>query len=197
MSSDAARLVLGCTISFVLGGAAGVYGLRTLYGDIDPVDPARERTPECPSPPPCPACPPPVDCGLQGRLPPADAPFETFEDESDTDSSDDPSWEEDASMAGLPASAVPLAHAAVKSEIETCFELLEDPAPSGIALLQLTVTATGGVGFVTEALVTRATGGAAELAGCLGEAARRARFVWKGPDGRLNFKLPLSVGGLD
>lgn len=185
MNPEAVRLFFGCSISFLLGGAAGVFGVRTLYGQVDQVAPETPTSLVCPPPPPCPACPPPVDCGAVGGGLPSDPPPTPVER---------PPLDRPAdALPGLPASVLPLAHAAVKTAIAPCLD--EVPASaSGVALLALTVTATGGEGFLRDAVVTRATGDGRDVADCLARSARSARFRWSGPDGQLTFKIPISVG---
>lgn len=186
MNPEAARLFFGCSICFLLGGAAGVFGIRTLYGDVDRVVPETRKTLVCPPPPPCPACPPPVDCGEATTLPIAPSPSPTTEREGLEPAR--------PALPGLPASVLPVAHEAVREAVRPCLDAASTDLP-GVALLQLTVIATEGQGVISEVLVLRATGGAEAAAACLQEAAGRARFPWSGSDGRLTFKLPVSVGG--
>lgn len=148
------------------------------------------RAPVCP-PTPCPACPEPVDCGELGRIPfGADPERETERGRSDY-SGGIPDRE--PGPPGLPPSALRLAHRAVETEIASCLEVLLDAEP-GSAVLSMTVTATRGTGFISDAAIGRATGGLAPVAGCLVDAARRARFEWSGSDGQLTFKLPVTSG---
>lgn len=161
-------------------------GVRTLYGDIDRVEPEPTRALECPPPPPCPACPPPVDCGVLGKFP---VDPETQDPRPTPDFSEPP---EGVGLPGLPASVIPLAHRAVQDGIAECLRSASD---NGVALLELTVTATEGQGFIRNATVSRATRGAREVSDCLVESARRVRFEWSGRDGQLTFKLPVSVNG--
>ncbi|MEL6186088.1 MAG: hypothetical protein AAFU79_15795 [Myxococcota bacterium] len=186
MNPEAARLFFGCSICFLLGGAAGVFGVRTLYGEVDRVVPETRKTLVCPPPPPCPACPPPVDCGDASVLPSSPT--------TDPDVEAEVLDPEAPALPGLPASVLPYAHEAVREVLEPCLAEAPPDFP-GVALLQLTVTATGGEGFISEVIVLQATGGAEAAASCLEEAARTARFPWAGGDGRLTFKLPVSVGG--
>lgn len=190
MSPEGARLFFGCSICFFLGGAAGIFGLRTLYGDIDHVQPESERPLTCPPPPPCPACPPPVPCTSE-----SDLPLEEVSPGSEAANLDglEPPPEAQPALPGLPESALPLAQAAVREAVARCSDPL-DPPSSGLALIQLSVRATEGRGTIEEALVTRATGGAQDISDCLAEAAAEASFEWSGPDGQVSFKLPLSVG---
>lgn len=192
MSPHAARLFFGCSISFLLGGAAGVFGLRTLYGDVDRVDPEPARRLECPPPPPCPACPAPVNCEEPfGQLPPESEPEGGLETVPELDTAD--VVDAPPPLPGLPASVIPLAQRAVREAVAPCLDGLVEPEP-GVALLQLTVTVEDEEGGIREALVTRATGGAGSIVDCLAEAAREARFSRPGPDGQIEVRLPISVG---
>ena len=186
MSPEAARLLSGCAMSFLLGGVAAVFGLRTLYGPTEQVEPSVDIPLECPPPPPCPACPPPSDCSDGDAL-----PEETFTQNEWTPS---PAAQGSGTLLpGLPASAIPRANTAIQAAITVCRETV-DPSASGVVLLKLTVTATGTGGFIRDALVVQAPGLPSETADCFAREAKRARFDWTGADGELTFKLPVSVG---
>lgn len=178
MSPEAVRLFFGCTISFLLGGSAGVFGLRTLYGDLDRVEPAPRRNLVCPPPVPCPACVPAPVTEIE-RPPPGPPP--------------DVTPGEASALPGLPIEAAELAREAVRAEVAPCLAGAPGDMP-GVALIALTVTATGGEGFIVDASVSSATGDADRSRDCIQAAARRARFAWDGADGRTRLQLPLSYG---
>ncbi len=186
MTPEAARLFFIASICFVLGGAAGVFATRTLYGDTDQqVSPAHTKQLQCPPPVPCPVCPPPPDCGETSLVP-------TGGEEIAVEAL--PELQEPKNnVPGLPSSALKLANAAVLAEVEPCLSSTVATLP-GVALLDLVVTASAGVGKISEVSLSRATGGAQSLQTCLEEAAKAARFEWDGADGELQFKLPLRVG---
>ena len=66
----------------------------------------------------------------------------------------------------------------------------------GTVLLDLTVTATGGQGFISDASMVERSGDAvssSELEHCLLEAARRAKFEWSAEDGEAHVRLPVAL----
>ena len=83
--------------------------------------------------------------------------------------------------------------------MDLCFREPKDgdftPPPPGVFLLQLTATASAGGGYVSEAVVLKATGGLAgtEFEACVPEQALLARFEWEGAEGEVRFKLPVKV----
>lgn len=171
----------------LVGGAVGAYATRAIYGDspenIDPVTPRQKICPTCE----CPVCPPPPDCGDVNGVPTSTAPRAILipEDE-EPDRHTKP---------GLPASAVQLATGSVRTEVRPCLATIPYEV-HGTVLLDLTVTATGGQGFISDASMVERSGDAvssSELEHCLVEAARAAKFEWSGEDGEAHVRLPVAL----
>jgi hypothetical protein len=98
---------------------------------------------------------------------------------------------------GLPASAIRLASDGIRAELSGCVEESRKLNVQGIVLLELTVTATGGQGFISEASISGRSSGTAsseQIDRCILDGARRARFAWKEDDGEAHFRLPLKLG---
>lgn len=186
MSAEFTRLFLASGLCLLVGGVGGAYATRAVYGDPKTkVDPNPKRPPSCAPCPVCPACPPPPECG--GIIPP---PSHT------TKPIDKPSEPLAPAKPGLPFKALKLATDAVRGSIERCTTEDKVGELDGVILLNLTATATGGQGWISEALVTRATGSVADsdIATCVTDAAEEARFEWAESEGELRFKLPVKIG---
>ncbi len=186
MSPEAARLFFGCSIGFLLGGAAGAFGTRTLYGEGMRVDPAPTALVRCPEPPPCAACP-----DLE-RAEPSELSIDALPDDGPPPIPLPP---------GIPPSVIPNVRAAVDAELQA---LLSEDGPCGAGLagstivLQLSVVVEADEGAVEEASVVSTLATAEETDNdCrlrLAEVAERARFDGTGRDGRLQFKVPIVLG---
>lgn len=195
MSDARSLLSPGLTLvaGMLIGGLAGVYGTRLLDGDAprSTVDPSPNPVRECPPCETCPACPPPPECGDVSLIPARDD-----DPGLDRDPLDDPPDRPDIAPAGpgLSARAIAQASAAVRVAIEPCLLSDQLDGAQGMLLLDLTVTATGSVGFVTEALVTARNGDTEAVEACVQREAARARFDYAGPDGAQRVKLPIKIG---
>lgn len=191
MSPEAARILVSCAISFALGGFAGVFGLRTLYGQPEHIKPATPIDLECPKPscPPCNVAQPTTNIdgsSSQGYPLPA---------EGSTPPSLDPSMSGQP-RPGLPASAVEFARAAVERELSACAHHRAPESGARVVLLHLTVTTANGNGHISDAWVAPSNKSNAILANCLARAAREARFDWTTADGEITFKLPVALDHL-
>lgn len=187
MTPEAARLFFAAGLSMLAGGAIGSYATRLIFGgsteNIDPVTPRQKICPPCE----CPMCPPPPDCGDVNAVPTSTAPRAILlpeDDEVDRDK-----------RPGLPASAVQLATKQVREETKACLNALQVEV-HGTLLLELTVTATGGQGFISDASMIERSGDAVssnDLEHCLLDAARRAKFDWPAEDGEAHVRLPVAL----
>jgi hypothetical protein len=187
MSPEGARLFFVSGLTFLVGIGGGALAMSSIHGGgEESVDPSKPPPPHCAPCPQCPACPPPVDCGDLGVIPPDNG--------GDDDEGGDDDAPPDPDRPGLPASALPLAMNAVKEAIKTC--AIDETSLSGVVLLDLVATATAGGGFISEAVITQATGDmrGAAIAECVRLEAKRARFAWEQGEGELKFKMPVKVG---
>lgn len=186
--SQAARLFLASGLSLLVGGALGAFVTRSVFGDaVEPIDPRPAKEVVCPPVKECAPCPPPV-CADVGAVPtstrtaPALAP-----------TNDEPVRD---ARPGLPASAIQRASQEVRTLATTCVDQAAQAGARGIVLLDLTVTATGGQGWVSEAHVLERSPDARDTAAaeaCLVEGARRARFPVAAEDGEARFRLPVRL----
>lgn len=201
MSSQVARLLFTSGLSLLAGGALGSYATRVIYGEsVAPIDPAPPRARPCPVCRECPICPPPEDCVVaEGREPEGDSPevvrtaTAVAPVELLVPASEEPDRER---LHGLPASAIQLATTTVRAAVAPCLEPAVRGEARGTILLDLTVTATGGQGFISEAAVYERSSDARETRGvepCLVENARRARFEVSADDGEARFRLPVRL----
>lgn len=160
-----------------------MFGIRTLYGVTESIEPSAPELLECP-PPQCPPCNPDnrTDAELWEALP------ETWSaNERQVVPSDRPT------IPGLPASAIAVARRAVEASIAEC-PISKDPyRNTSVALLHLTITVTSGRGHIREAWVYPQEHANAVVADCLSNAARKAGFEWTGADGEITLKLPVSL----
>lgn len=180
-------LVLG--FGLLAGGIIGGYATSLVYGQREaPRPPPPQVTPTgAPSCPPCPVCPPSRPDLAAQDAPEVDAPEEV------------PPLEElelpqEAARPGLPASAVRLASTGFQREIAPCIQQARDTALAGTLLLDLTVTATGGIGHIRDVGVVRREGSVEALETCLVEAAGRVQFDWGSGDGESKLRYPVQVG---
>ncbi len=173
-------------LTFVLGGAAGIMLTRTIYGveggQVSPAPPPVVAACPPPSCAPCPVCQEPTETAV---VPPPITETATLAAPGPKPLDLGPA------KAGLPAQAISLASGAVTGQLGPC---LNTPNANGTLVLELTVTATGGQGFIREVLIGRRTGNVAPVEDCVLVGAKRARFDWAGADGELKFKLPVRVG---
>jgi hypothetical protein len=187
VTPETARLFFAAGVSLLAGGAIGAYATRAIYGDSpEDIEVVKPQTRICP-PCECPTCPPPPDCGDINGVPTSTAPRAILipeDEEVDRDKKQ-----------GLPASAVQMASGKVRLELVPCLATAP-PEAHGTVLLDLTVTAADGQGFISEALLTERSGDAVssgELERCLLEAAQRAKFEWSGEDGEAHVRLPVAL----
>lgn len=190
MAPESVRLFFVAGLSLFAGGFAGAYVTRAIYGDeIAPVDPIHEREHTCPPCPDCPTCPPPPDCGQSGLVPTSTAPRAILAPEGD-----DPERER---KPGLSATAVERAAVRVREEIVSCLLDAAKVDARGSLLLDFTVTATGGQGFISDGHVRERSGdvrSTPDIERCIIDASRRARFEWGPEDGEAHFRLPVRLG---
>lgn len=174
------KLFLVAGASLLVGGGLGAFVTQTIYGGhAERVDPSPDRPLKCPEPKPC-ICPPPVDCGENGIVPDGAEPV------GEIAAIEVP----DTTRPGLPASALGLATAAVKEAIAPC--LIDTEGLGGNILLRLTVTSTGGQGFIRTAEVTKTSGEVADVPECVSAYARRAKFEFE-TEGETQLQLPIKV----
>lgn len=184
MPPETARLIFIATICLVAGGAAGAYATRTIYGSVESVAvPSAVRAPECPPPPPPPLCPPPPDCGELGVVPRGDAPSGAV--------LEDPVEPPAPAKPGLPASAIRLGTQAVEQAVAAC---RGEGDADGALVLDLTLTATGGVAFISDAQIVRRSGQVESVEACVRDRAREARFAYGAAEGEARFKVPVRFG---
>ncbi len=180
MSPQAVKLLTVAGVSMLAGGMLGSYATSALLGGGQPrVSPMPDPAPvvaEC-------KCDdqerPPVDPLESGRLP-----------EGLTEIPGDPG---EQALPGLPVKALELARAQAQRELKPCLSSA-DGLSEGTLVLTLTVTATGGQGFIREAAVTASSGDAEWAKDCVIERSRAVRFEWSGADGQQTLKLPIRVG---
>jgi len=176
---------LALAFGLLSGGIVGAYATTTVYGRRQQSEPVKT----CPVCPVCEVCPPPADCAVPPPIPVGPPPsIGSIEIEPlpvDPDAPPKP---------GLPATAIGLASAGLRREIEPCLEAARARSARASLLLDLTVTATSGIGHIRAVDVVRAEGDAEELAGCLVSAATRVQFDWSQDDGESRLKYPIKVG---
>jgi len=207
-----ARARFGWIVAGVAGAAVGValgsFVTRTLYGTPDggAIRPAPERPVECPPCDPCPVCPPPA-VGEDGRLAPAadGGPAERGAGgaASATVSSEEESAPEAALDArdrgfgpgdlepgppGVSIATVRRAEAALAEALAPCRGGAEPNA-----VLQVTVSVTGTVGALRDAVVVRGPGDREAARACVVRRAVEARFPADGPEGRSDLKVPVAL----
>jgi hypothetical protein len=189
MSPAALRVFFAAGLAFLIGGGLGVWATRAIYGEgIAPVDPAPVRPKPCPPCGECPVCPPPPDCGDRGLIPTSTAPKALLVPDDDEPNRD--------RKPGLPARAIQLATTTVKQSVASCVEEAKRTGAEGTILLELTVTATGGQGFISDAALAGRSEDARNtmtIESCVLEGARTARFDWGNDDGEVRFRLPISL----
>lgn len=174
------RTFLAVGSGVIAGGILGAYVTTTIYGE-------RVDVPPAPAPvlcPPCPVCRAVSSSteaeGLRAVVPAVDP--------------DQPPPEVEVpeiARPGLPASAVRMASAAFEREVAPC--LSGGGGGEGMVVLELTVTATGGIGHIRELEITRREGMVGEIEACAGEAARRVQFEWPSGDGESKLVMPLKL----
>lgn len=176
---DAARLFFACSITFLLGAAMGAFATRTLYGDIEPVEPVTRSGPACPPCPDCPVCAP-SEASMPGTFEPAsdelDLAMERLESAEPTES-------------GLALTAIRSADAAVQEAVQPCLRDGRARGVGGSVVLDLRVRVDGGTGTIRDAVALSQGQVDAEAEACLVEAARQARFEVDGPDGAGRLKV--------
>lgn len=170
---ETAALFLG--IGLFAGAIGGAYAMTIIYGE-----PPSERiapSERCPPPPPCERCPPAPSC-------PTAVPMVELE-EGDIVPLELPNPQE----TGLPESAVSLAMNGFARESSPC----RTEETSGTIVLDLTVTASAGLGRISKLLRVSSEGSADQALPCLESAAGRVQFEWSGSDGRSKLRYPMSL----
>ncbi|MEL7367419.1 MAG: hypothetical protein AAFN74_00800 [Myxococcota bacterium] len=170
------RLLTVAAASLVTGGVLGSYATSALLGgaaeQVRPAPPPPAPVAECKCDP---IAPPPVDPlanrGLTEGLAEIDAP----------------------ALPGLPPSALNRARTEAQRLLMPC-ATSSTALGEGTLVLSLTVTATGGGGFIKQAQITDSSGDAQWAESCVMERVRKVRFDWSGADGQQTLKLPLRVG---
>lgn len=163
------------SLGLFAGAIAGAYVMTVIYGE-----PPSERiapSERCPPPPPCEACPPVPSC-------PTAVPMVEL-DEDDIAPIEVPNTTE----AGLPGSAVALATRGFAREVESC----RGGEASGTIVLDLTITASAGIGRISAINSVSAEGGGDRALPCLESAAARVQFEWTSGEGRTRLRYPLSL----
>ena len=177
MSPEVVKLLAVAGVSMLAGGALGSYATSALLGGGQaPVSPVAKKPPavqECNCETQTAARQ--VDPLAAGRIP------------------EDLTEVRGTTLPGLPVSALNLARAAAQRELQPC-ATSGDAYGEGTLVLTLTVTATGGQGFIRQARVTAQSGDSDWARECVLERSRRVRFEWSGADGQQTLKLPIRVG---
>lgn len=165
---------LSLAVGLFAGAIGGAYAMTIVYGD----GPSERIAPSerCPPPPPCEPCLPAPSCPTavpmveldEDALPPVDLPV--------------------AAEVGLPQSAVNLAMKGFARESEVC-----RAGASGTLVLDLTVTASTGLGRISGLETVLAEGDARSALPCLEAAAKRVQFEWSAGEGRARLRYPLSL----
>ena len=166
---------LSLVLGLFVGAVGGAYVMTVIYGE-----PPTERiapSERCPPPPPCEACPPVPSC------PTAVPMVEMGEDELA------PIEVSPAQAAGLPGSAVALAVKGFTREVETC----KGGDSSGDIVLDLTITASAGLGRISALSEGSASGMASKAMPCLEAARARVQFEWATGEGQARLRFPLSL----
>lgn len=184
----ATQTILSFAAGLLIGGVGGAYGMRLVYGDaparVEVATPKNEVRTRCPE---CPTCPPPVDCGELGVVPVGEptapiTPTAQVEDSFET-----------SGLPGLPPLALKRASEAVRTAVEPCVAQADELGAHGVLLLDLTITATGGQGFMRAIDTSGRAGDPSMLEPCIITRARSARFSWDGDDGIQRLKLPIQI----
>lgn len=170
---------------FLAGGLVGGYAVSVVYGDGDRPATTPPQTAPCPV---CPVCAPQRPIEDPGRTPDEQVEPEEIEPPEEIE------VPQEATRPGLPASAVRLASGGFQRESATCIEQANAAGTNGSLLLDLTVTATGGIGHIRELGVVKKTGEVGALETCLGEAAKRVQFEWRSGEGESKLRYPVQVG---
>ncbi|MEM7675751.1 MAG: hypothetical protein AAF449_07070 [Myxococcota bacterium] len=177
------RLLTVAAASLLTGGALGSYATSALLGG------AAEQVRPAPPPPVAeckcdPQAPPPVD-PLAGRG--------ITEGLTEIEGGAPADRQGQGVLPGLPPSALNRARSEAQRLLTPC-AASPDALGEGTLVLELTVTATGGVGFIKQAQVVDLSGDAEWARSCVMDQVRRVRFDWSGADGQQTLKLPLRVG---
>lgn len=191
MSPELAKTLAVGLVCLFVGSGLGFYGASRLEGPASSlsVDPGVKTA--CPKCEACPVCPAAPDCGELGVVPTA----EDTDDLPDVDDDVNDVMDIDPNaLPGLPPSALKLASDAVIQQIDGCLRQAAGDGERGIVVLALTVTATGGVGFVSDATAATHDGDVTGALECGPRDAQRAKFEWNGSDGRQELRLPIQVG---
>ena len=177
MSSGVARLFAVAGVSFLAGGALGAYATSAILGGGQP--------PVRPSPQ---AKAPAEPCRCDEPAAAAVDPLGTGRIADDLTEVDAP-----AALPGLPVTALNRARASAQAQLKPC-TTSSVAFGEGTLVLTLTVTATGGQGFISDAHITARTGDVEWAEPCIAQRARAIRFDWAGSEGQQTLKLPLRVG---
>jgi hypothetical protein len=189
MSPESVRLLFVSGLSILLGGFFGAYATKSIY-DTPSSQPRRDVPREKLACPPCAACPacPVADACDHGLIPTSTVTRTVLV------SDDEPEHDR---KTGLPMSAIKLASERVRAMIDPCLRESAKANAQGALLLELTVTATGSQGFISEATIGKRspnTSWSEEIERCLVDGARQARFEWDDGDGEAHFRLPVKLG---
>ena len=170
----------------------GAYAMSTLYGRQVPIGqgPAElgeaRKSRVCPPCPHCKTCLPPVDCKV---APPVIAPGDEtgmMEHQSDVVANE-------RGKAGLSAKAMVLAIKSLNVGVQNCRSSTTAAAWAGSVVLDLTVTATGGWGRISNASVIQTDGQVAGFGQCLINAAGETQFEWTFSDGEGKIRQAFSA----
>ena len=178
MSPEVVRLLAVATVSLLAGGALGGYATNAL------LDGGQDRVRPMPVPPP-----PALQCNCETPQQAAVDPLGAGRIPDDLTEVAAPA------LPGLPVSALNRARAAAQQVLRPC-ATSSTAFGQGTLILTLTVTATGGQGFIREAAITGRTGDVSWAEECVMRRTRQVRFDWSGSDGQQTLKLPLQVGDL-
>jgi hypothetical protein len=176
--AESARLLFVALVSLLLGGAAGAYATRVLYGEPESVAINTPQAAECAPCPVCPVCPQP-------------APLDLIPTSTGT-STTAGAAPVAPSAPGLPAAAIRVANQTVGAAIQPCLTSTMAEGVDGTVLLDLTVTASAGEAVFSEVAFARKVGNVEPVERCLRDRIGSARFAWHG-EGRGKLRLPVRI----
>lgn len=161
--------------SLVVGAALGSYATAALFGSSETVNVNPQKAP------------PAEPCRCEIPMPEPVDPLATSRVGEGITEIDAPR------LPGLPRSALELATRAAHEQFGPC-ATSSAAVGQGTLILELTVTATGGQGFVKDGGVVDRTGETEWAEQCMMRRLPAVRFEWSGGDGQQTLKLPLRVG---
>ena len=174
------RTLLVLAFGLLSGGIIGAYATTTVYGKRQP--PPKAKALKCPACAECAACPPPQDCDAP--------PPVVIADDLAPVIGEGPDEPADPTRPGLPASAIQLASTALARELGPCRTNAQETGAAGTLLLDLTITATVGVGHIRTADVVKSDAGDA-MDACVLDAVARVQFQWAQADGESKLRYPV------